>query len=331
MARTPDEHQTPEYIATDDDTPRLPALVEKANKAAGADALILQSVDLLKMLGRIEMAAFVETVSTKVLAETYLKIKESKAYKGFPYKNSSGEIGNISTLDEFCDVYMPHTRRRCEQLASNYHLLGPELYEQSERLGLRQRDYNAIKALPADEQAIVKQAIEAESRDRVVEILEEIVARNASEKASLKKRADELKASLDASGERNSRLNKRVGDMEEEIANLKGARNADPELAERKLIDDLHHTTLAIVASVGAGLRAHLVRLMNYCDENPKAGREHIRLVLAQALGQVITATRDLAADLDLDVAEQPRQAINRGYEDIWAKVNQDLAAEEEV
>lgn len=50
------------------------------------------------------------------------------------------------------------------QLADNLNLLGPELYEQAEKIGFKARDYQALKALPSDEQEIVKQALEAQNK-----------------------------------------------------------------------------------------------------------------------------------------------------------------------
>jgi hypothetical protein len=92
---------------------------------------------------------------------------------------------------------MPKSRRRCEELAANLHLLGPELYEQAEAIGFRQRDYNALKALPADDQAIVKQAIEAGKFDNAIELMQDMAVKHAADKASLNKQVEEAQANYE--------------------------------------------------------------------------------------------------------------------------------------
>jgi phage shock protein A len=296
MARTPGEHKTPEYVVTDEDTPGLPALMDTANQMAAADLVVMESFDVIKALGRIETAQFWLTVGEKLIAETAIFIRDGKKYKGLPYKDENGNCRHVGSFQEFCEIFLGKSRQRVQELVSNYHLLGPDLYEQSERLGLRQRDYNAIKALPADDQAVIKQAIEAESRDKVIEILEEIIARNASEKAALKKRADELKASLDSSGERNANLNRRVGELEEQISTLKGRRSQ--ETADERLLrlrDALSKSSEGIKAGIMTSLRKAIVDLKQLCDEQgaPEAQNTFIAGCLAEIVLEVNVLRND--------------------------------------
>jgi predicted phosphoribosyltransferase len=67
--------------------------------------------------------------------------------------------------------------------------LGSEsAFEQAEKIGLHQKDYAAIKALPAPDQELVRRAVEeAVSRDDVLEILQEMAAKNYREITSLQK------------------------------------------------------------------------------------------------------------------------------------------------
>ena len=49
--------------------------------------------------------------------------------------------------------------------------MGDTLFEQAERIGFRTRDYAALKALPSEDQALVKQAIETGTREEVIDQL----------------------------------------------------------------------------------------------------------------------------------------------------------------
>ena len=198
MARAPKKVDNPPVVVTDADTPSLPVIVETANQVAAADAVIIGSVDVLKSIGRIETAAFYATVSEKLMVETYINIKEGKKYKGLPYIDENGNVRHVADLSEFCEVFLKKSYRRCQELADNYHLLGADLYEQSEAMGLRQRDYNAIKALPNDQQDIIKQAVAAKDKDAVIELLQDMAVKFDKEKTALAKENADIKGDNEA-------------------------------------------------------------------------------------------------------------------------------------
>jgi hypothetical protein len=51
-------------------------------------------------------------------------------------------------LDEFCRAYLGKSYNRCLELSQNLNLLGEELYESTQKIGFRARDYAALRALP---------------------------------------------------------------------------------------------------------------------------------------------------------------------------------------
>ena len=100
-------------------------------------------------------------------------------------------------MDEFCETTLGVGYERMAQISRNRNLLGQELFDQSERLGLHQADYNAIKSLPAPAQEIVKAAIaDGSSRDDVVKALTQ-VAQLAAEQG---KKVEELEDAAEATG-----------------------------------------------------------------------------------------------------------------------------------
>lgn len=159
-----------------------------ANAMTATDMALLETSELYMAIGRIQFAHFVETVSARVIAESYLSAKEIfKKIKHLPVRGRDGKTETVSDLDQFCEVALGKTARRCRQHAENLHLLGPELFEQAEAVGLRQRDYAAIKALPDDSRLAVTQAIESGDRSAVIDLVQELAARTEAEK---KKRID---------------------------------------------------------------------------------------------------------------------------------------------
>lgn len=286
MARAPKKVNNPGHVVTDADTPTLPALVETANQVAAGDAVIMDSLETLKAVGRIEAFQFVATVADRVIAETYVKIKESKTYKGLPYRDAGGKVATVATLEEFCEAFMPKSRRRCEELANNLHLLGPELYEQSEAMGLRQRDYNAIKALPGDQQEIIKQAVAAKDKDTVIELLQDMAVKFDKEKTAL------TKANADIKGD-NEALDRLLKEKSDRLL------AAEKRIEFQKFPDVVQDVRVEVV-----GITGKMLELLNRMDQL----RDHILQVDLESFKDEEAATAPMAQIyytglLNLDIA----------------------------
>lgn len=144
------------------------------------------------LLGRIQMALVSETVSSRAIAECYRQITKSTTYVGMPYKAPDGSTKRVSSLNDLCTAFFGRSARRCQQLAANLDTLGADLFEAAEKIGLGQRDYNALKALPADDQAVVKQALaEGGDKDAVTGLLVGLTERLT---AKLEKKSAEYEA-----------------------------------------------------------------------------------------------------------------------------------------
>lgn len=186
---------TPATPGTDiqvvDKTPPEMAAVEIAARAGGALASDDQQAlwrNVSVLAGRIQAAMVIGNVSSRIIAESYSKAVESGAYVGMPYVGADGSAKHVSSLDEFCNVFFGKGARRCQQIAANLDALGPELFDSAEKIGFGQRDYAALKALPDDEQEVIKQALaEGGDRESVIGMLTALVERQAAEKAAMAK------------------------------------------------------------------------------------------------------------------------------------------------
>lgn len=229
----------------------MPALLPQAEQAvvqaqeavsrldAEADEILAAGIDL----GRLEALDFVLTVGTSALLSVFQNVKKSKAWRLLRNpKSSHGE--NFTSLDEFCDVKLGKSYKRLQALSGNLNLIGQEAFEQAERLGLHQRDYNAIKALPAPDQELVRRAVEeAQSREEVIDLLQELAVRHAQvneaaaeEKKQLQQdheyaseqlekeriRADKAEKKLRAGGLKARPLDEQVTPFQEEISARQG-------------------------------------------------------------------------------------------------------------
>jgi len=189
----PENSPTPEITDA-----RAAELMDMQNAGAVADTAVLAFADVYTALGRIQAASFFARIGNIAAAQFAAQVREGKKYKGMPYNDTEGNRKYISTFDEFCEVFLGKTGRYVRELVSNLHTLGTDLYEAAEKTGFRATDYAALKALPAAEQEIVKTALAAESKDQVLDILQDMAARHQSERAAMKKQTEDLQADLDA-------------------------------------------------------------------------------------------------------------------------------------
>lgn len=176
---------------------RIVAAQDQALSATETDEVFAAGVDI----GRLEALDFITTVGTSSLLAVYENLKKSKGWRHMRNPQSS-DGRNFESLQEFCVVKLGRSYQRFQELAANRTLIGQEAFEQAERIGLRQVDYNAIKALPAPDQELVRRAVEeSKSRDEVLDLLQELAARHGQEKQALTKQVDELKAEADATSQ----------------------------------------------------------------------------------------------------------------------------------
>lgn len=214
-------------------------------------------------IGRLEAMDFVLTVSTAAILATYENVKKSKAWRHL--KNPQSAHGNhFESLEEFCEVKLGKSYPRLRAISANRNLIGHEAFEQAERLGLRQVDYNAIKTLPAPDQELVRRAVEeAQSRDEVLDLLQELAARHAKEKEALSQQVEEGKLEHAAVVKRLE-----VVTEQKEKAEARAARIAvmkpDEALAEVKT--EATRIATDAVGAIKGGVRQALVKLQELPD-----------------------------------------------------------------
>jgi hypothetical protein len=215
MARTPNETEVVQHIVPV--SPELAEMSQAADQVAITHQLVIDKFDAIKALGRIEAMQFSATVAEKFIAETAISIKESKKYKGLPYTDENGNRRHVATFEEFCEAFLGKSSRRVRELVSNYNTLGGELYEQAEKLGFRQKDYNALKALPADDRQLIAQAIESESLDSALDLMQQLAAKHQREKSALEAETVELKKSIASKDAVIQNRGEKISELEQDL------------------------------------------------------------------------------------------------------------------
>lgn len=242
-------------------TEALAAASDAANAISAIDYAVAESAELFKLVGRIEASHFLETVSARLIAECYQRAKgELNRIKHLRVPGPDGKPETVSDIERFCELVMPVSARRCRQIVAAIDTLGTDLYEQAERIGFRARDYQALKALPADDQALVKQALAGEGREQVLDLLTELAARNMALRERAERAQEDLQAKDDLIAAKNQKIDKLLTRRKFQPSADSIAQTAE----QQKQLDELHDATRAVdvhllrLATVMAAMAADL-------------------------------------------------------------------------
>lgn len=289
MARKP--APTPTAVEDGVSTAALTRIANASGELAAGELIAMNQASLHRLVGRIEAAHFLETVSSRMVGEAYLSARTVIGEIGeMVVRAKDGRAVRVSSLEDFCDAVMPVSHRRCQQIAQAMHTLGPALYEQAEQLGLGHRNFSAIRALPNDMQDQVKAAIASQDRDEVLKLLEELAARNASLTAKTAENDKLIAAKDKVIAKKDAKLNE-LAEREEM------RRNGTPDEREAAQLADLR--------DVGLEAEHALLRLVTIVDEAMRtpateaaelAARQTIEYV-AQRFTDALLA-REIAVDL---------------------------------
>jgi len=264
-------------------------------ESANVSTLFVDAVDLGKQIGRMETAALFGNISDKIRLVAYEKAKESRSY----IKIINPETGNhFQNIDEFCKAHLGRSARRLEQLLANRKTVGDEIYEQSEQLGLRQKDYNAINALPSDDKALIQEAIaETTSREEVINLLQEMAARHYKEKESLSQQNQDKDVVVQS---KQRLIDHQADQLDELSAKARFVATCTPSEKLEGIRTELLQYATAIelnlvnqLAPAFAALKAHLAEHGGECDA-----------YLSGSLGQIERAVREIRENFGLLRAE---------------------------
>ena len=206
---------------------KLPALSEESG--AHISATLNSAADLEKAaileagiaIGAGKAFTFFSDIGTSGVLASYEKVKKSKAWMHI--KDSDGR--NFESIDDFCRAHYGKSYNRLQELLSNKKWLG-EAFEQAEELGLRQADYNLIKALPVPKQEIIKEALaEGASKEDLQRAIRELAAADQKEIEALNQERDATAKKLAETQANYEAQGKMIADKDKKINALTVAAN----------------------------------------------------------------------------------------------------------
>ncbi|MFO1404674.1 MAG: hypothetical protein U1E96_08835 [Azonexus sp.] len=284
----------------------------QADQAILAERMTMDFEEVHRQIGQLDAFEFTKRVSDVAAAQIFENIKNSRKYKGLPYTDADGNRKYISTLEELCEVKFGKTARRMLDLSQNLRLLGPELYEQSERLGLRNVDYKALRALPDDDQILIKRALEeSATRDQVIDLMQEMAVKHAQARAAHEEALAEEKAESEGKDRLLAQKTQRINELVAE-KNRADALTADERATE--LETALTQVTLEAVGHLLAVKnRIHDIRAL---DDLPQGLYTACGNALQRLVSEIMGIALDYGIELHLAAELPPEFADPNAGED---------------
>lgn len=262
-------------------------MLEMTNTVADIqkDEVLAAGIDL----GRLEALDFVLTVSTSAMLAVYENVKKSKAWKYLRNPQSShGE--KFQSLNEFCEVKLGKSYKRLQAITTNRNAIGEQAFEQAEKLGLRQVDYNAIKALPAPEQELVRRAVEeSNTRDEVLDVLQELAARHAKAKEAADKENAELRDTLDSKDQLIAAKSQTIQELQDKVDVIKVTNPHDR-------LNELFADASKVAGDIQARIKGDLRQAFEVLQAQEGDSTVH----MAGLVGQLIVELGDLREEYSL-------------------------------
>lgn len=261
-ALPPAEHQDQEAIAA------AAIAVQAASLShAETDEVFAAGMDI----GRLQAMDFITTIGNSAMLSIYENLKKSKGWRHLRNPESS-DGRNFENLQDFCKIKLGRSYQRMQELCANRNLVGQEAFEQAEKIGLRQVDYNAIRALPAPKQALLQEALaEGADKETITAALRELAAQDQREIEALQGRAAAAEKELAENTALLAAKNKTIDKLQTQVQRVK---SADPDVVRMDLLDALQHQGAAALGTLRGQFRQVLLALAEFERAGGTAHRE---------------------------------------------------------
>ncbi|ENX33915.1 hypothetical protein F889_02579 [Acinetobacter colistiniresistens] len=202
----------------------------------------VEQIQLSEKLGAIKATAFFKKLVTVTEIKLLAEIKESKQYKGLKLVNSVGKLVTVTTFEEFCQ-HLGMSREKVDQDILNLSTFGEDFLETSQRMGLGYRDLRKLRKLPdSDREVLINgEAVKTEDRESLIDLIEEMSAKHAQEKATRDARIAELESNDQANALILKKKDEKINQLDTKLTKLESP-------AAIKKRDESEHQQLAASA-----------------------------------------------------------------------------------
>lgn len=193
--------------------------IEQQQLAKLQETINVDQFEVARLLGQSQYAELIENFGRVSKIKIYAYLKETKKYKGLSVVGTNGELLTVSTWQEFCQT-QGKSHQHIDEEIRNLSTFGEDFLETSQRMGVGYRDLRKLRKLPEAEREIIinGEAVRAEDKDSLIDLIEEMSVKHAKTKQELQKQIDQLKADNTAKDNVLSTKNKKIDELDTKLS-----------------------------------------------------------------------------------------------------------------
>ena len=120
------------------------------------------------------------------------------------------DVGTLTgTWEEFCNLLGLSVSKVDEDI-NNLRTFGEEALENLSRIGVGYRELRQFRALPADERTALAELAQSSDKEAVLDLAEELIARQAAEKQKLEKQLENKAQEYETASQRAAKLGEQL-------------------------------------------------------------------------------------------------------------------------
>lgn len=268
-----------------------PAIAAEQGVMLGAMQAYSEERDLVnQLLGQAQMAEasgdFFRTVRSSKLAY----VKENKLYRALQGKKSpNGSEFLRGTWEEFCNL-LGSSPDKVDLDIANLHAFGEQALESMSRMGIGYRELRQYRRLPADSQAALIEAAKAGDKDGLLDLAEELIARQAKEKAALAAEVEDARADIAAKDERAAKREREIDTLRKSLRMLP---QRAPDETLRDMLGQLNFLALDVKQATQA-LHEGINTIVDHAGDNQLSAAEDIGTHVINAIRPLCELLYDL-------------------------------------
>lgn len=260
-----------------------------------------QSLHVAQGFGMFQALDYIQKFSGIARLKWLAERKQYGDYKGVSVADSAGGVRQLKTFEDLCD-YVGQSKAKIYEDLQNLALMGEEILQAQEALGLGYRELRKLRAglkeLPAEEQqALLEKVKTAEDKEELLILLDETSIRAEKLQQKNKELQEDLKAKDSLAQAKNARIDSLTVELQRANSMAPDERRAwqaNVNMEARKALDDACTLTLGQV-----------VALSNTCmsifasEDSLDDTKAYIHQRISLLCGDMARAILDAGVDVD--------------------------------
>ncbi|MCU4601883.1 hypothetical protein [Acinetobacter ursingii] len=272
----------------------------------------IEQLQLTEKVGALKATAFFKKLVTVTEIKLIAEIKETKQYKGLKVVND-GKFVTVTTFEQFCQ-HLGMSREKVDQDILNLSTFGEDFLETSQRMGLGYRDLRKLRKLPEGDREILinGEAVKTEDRESLIDLIEELSAKHAKEKAERDEKITELTSDKEALETIVGKKDEKINQLDTQVTKLTSApaikkrAESQPQQLAKKALEEVSSACLTLHNDV-VRFTNHINSILDTINEHELYNiQEQLEASVVAVFQQIAQTSVELGIQIDFEAMVNP-------------------------